>query len=76
MIKIETLREISLIHAVKCGKTQLDSVAINSFNTLNEIKRMIETDIDSNLIIEQISNWKNQEPIVTNNEILSLFKNK
>ncbi len=75
MCKINILREISLIHAVKCCKTSSDIVAINSFTTLLELKQILEEETKYQKLKEKISAWKNQEPVVTDIEIISLQKN-
>lgn len=75
MDKISILREISLIHAVKCCKTSSDVVAVNSFTTLLKFKQILEEEDEYQKLKEKISAWKNQEPIVTDIEIISLQKN-
>jgi len=70
------LRKISLIHAVKCNKTTSEMIAIQSFNTLGELKNQIDIyqapDFqDINTLVDV---WQNQVPIVTDSDINSLLK--
>lgn len=70
------LRKISLIHAVKCNKTTSEMIAIQSFNTLGELKNQIDINQtpDFQGIIPLVDAWQNQVPIVTDYDINFLLK--
>lgn len=65
------LRKISVIHAIKCGKTQLFDKAIESFNRLSELKELLVTIEDNEFddVSKQIDEWATSNPVVAENEI-------
>jgi len=78
MENISILRKISLIHAVKCNKTTSTATAIGSFNTLIDLKVLIENSQSNDLEVlnEKVIEWQNQKPEVSNYEISSLLSYK
>lgn len=78
MENISILRRISLIHSYKCNKTTSTATAIGSFNTLSELKGLIvnsQTN-DFQIVNEKIIEWQNQNPIVTDSDIISILNFK
>ena len=71
-MKRELKKRISKIHAVKANKTRISSLAEASYQEQERLKLIIDAlgeDDDFTKIIQEINNWANQEPFVTDSEI-------
>lgn len=75
MNEIDLYRRISLIHAVKCNETEMTVEAVTSFNRLLDFKNQIASGTDDDLE-NQINQWMNESPIVSEAEIMKLYNAK
>tara|TARA_Y100000588_G_C13901800_1_gene773214 strand:+ start:363 stop:578 length:216 start_codon:yes stop_codon:yes gene_type:complete len=66
---ITLFRKISLIHAIKCDKTNDENIANRSFKKLDNLKTKINS--GENVTIE-ITEWMQENPAVTEAEIKEL----
>jgi hypothetical protein len=75
MKKLSFLRLISVIHAVKCNKTVLESEAIASFEKLTEFQNVLKNANEEQIndLQTKIVGWKSTKPIATDEEINELF---
>lgn len=70
---ITLLRKISLIHAIKCGKTDDETVANRSFEKLDSIKTEINR---GDNVGSEITEWMLKNPTVSDVEIKDLNGSK
>jgi hypothetical protein len=68
---LSIFKKASKIHAAKCNKANNFSVAIESFEKLQDIKLRLESATEEELIElkDEIEIWKNNIPIINDREL-------
>lgn len=66
---ITLFRKISLIHAIKCGKTDDENIANKSFEKLDNLKTKVNS---GEKITNEITEWMQENPTVSEMEIKEL----
>lgn len=75
MSNITLLRRIAIIHAIKANRTNIDSQVEESYNKQAELKSKITSALtQENLLLKEIQDWANSDPIATEREIIKVFK--
>lgn len=75
-MKNKLFKRASVIHTVKCKKSTDFNEATASFEKLQSIKISLEaSNVEDFVTIEnEIENWKNSNPIISENEIKEILK--
>lgn len=75
-MKNKLFKRASVIHTVKCKKSTDFNEATASFEKLQRIKISLQAsnEEDFTAIENEIENWKNSNPIASENEIKEILK--
>lgn len=75
-MKYKLFKRASAIHTVKCKKSADFNEATSSFEKLQSIKTSLQVSYEEELttIENEIENWKNSNPIASENEIKKILK--
>lgn len=75
-MKNKLFKRASAIHAVKCNKSANFNEGLASFDKLQSIKNSLRDSDDDGLLAikDEIEDWKNSNPIASENEINEILK--
>ncbi|WP_369753286.1 hypothetical protein AB3G34_01790 [Flavobacterium sp. WC2409] len=75
-MKYKLFKRASAIHTVKCKKSADFNEATASFEKLQYLKNSLQSSDEEELsaIENEIENWKNSNPIASENEIKKILK--
>ena len=75
-MKYKLFKKASAIHTVKCKKSTDFNEATASFEKLQAIKISLQDSNEEDLttIKNEIENWKNSNPIASEDEIIKILK--
>jgi hypothetical protein len=75
MNRLNLLRRIAVIHAIKCKRTTSEQVANSSFEKVTELRTRINnsTEEEQDALLAEIHQWAGSNPIATDNEINNLL---
>lgn len=78
MNRLYTLRYISVVHAIKCNKSDSPEEAGTSFAKLIELKNNVLNASESEFafVNQNAINWADEHPIATDREIKELINQK
>lgn len=67
------LRRISIIHAIKCTRSESFEIALTSFDKLGELKELVMSANEINLveISNKVDDWAGENPVASNHDINS-----